>query len=512
LLGKLDDARMNGRFGEAEIALLREKLSVVVTAYASERAKREFDFEKLASAARVELSEREYALSAAKLELVEARSLVKILEAREEATRDDLDEALTGNEILRARLSEEHECAEALRREAGKLREALKEAGEALAIAAEEEERRASESLKRDSAVDIAKEATANARIARLEEKVDEAREENKKLRAKLDAIEGENSELNRAVAERDGAQTFLKTQLADWNQRFYARATGAVAGDVSLESESAGGASTSDSSELRARLDAVEIELGAKTGAVRALERRVKEQDKSLSRARAEIERMREQLAQREDEMFERQLASGAPTRKAERSKYVEDAEHAAAEVMETLRATREKHAKEKRGRDARAARRGGSGARAAPAVGRERREKRGAAAAPPRSVAIDASAPYQPPVADDDDDDDDDEEADSDSEYDEVEVPIKRRREPKSAKKPQAVPAKENENAESVPANDGPRMPLGMIQMPKLGAKKDKNADDGAQKKRRLNRQSAIPEALPNLLFGVGDVAPAQ
>ena len=89
---------------------------------------------------------------------------------------------------------------------------------------------------------------------------------------------------------------------------------------------------------------------------------------------------------------------------------------------------------------------------------------------------------------------------------------MPIKRRREPKSAKKPQAVPAKENENAESVPANDGPRMPLGMIQMPKLGAKKDKNADDGAQKKRRLNRQSAIPEALPNLLFGVGDVAPAQ
>lgn len=512
-MGKLDDARTNGRFGEAEIALLREKLSVVVTAYASERAKRELDFEKLASAARVELSEREYALSAARLELVEARSLVKILEAREESTRDDLDEALTGNEILRARLSEEHECAEALRREAGKLREALKEAGEALAIAAEEEERRASESPKRDSAVDIAKEATANARIARLEEKVDEAREENKRLRAKLDAIEGENSELNRAVAERDGAQTFLKTQLADWNQRFYARATGA-AGDVSLESESTGGASTSDSSALRARLDAVEIELGAKTGAVRALERRVKEQDKSLSRARAEIERMREQLAAREDEMFERQLASGAPTRKAERSKYVEDAEHAAAEVMETLRATREKHAKEKRGRDARAARRGGSGARAAPAMGRERRDKRGAAAAPPRSVAIDASAPYQPPVANDDDDDDDDEEADSESEYDEVEVPIKRRRAPapKSAKKPQAVPAKENENAESVPANDGPRMPLGMIQMPKLGAKKDKSADDGAQKKRRLNRQSAIPEALPNLLFGVGDVAPAQ
>lgn len=509
-MGKLDDARTNGRFGEAEIALLREKLSVVVTAYASERAKRELDFEKLASAAQVELSEREYALSAAKLELVEARSLVKILEAREESTRDDLDEALTGNEILRARLSEEHECAEALRREAGKLREALREAGEALAIAAEEEERRSSEP-KRDSAVDIAKEATANARIARLEEKLDEAREENKRLRAKLDAIEGEKSELHRAVAERDGAQTFLKTQLADWNQRLYARATGAA--DVSLESESTQGASTSDSSELRARLDAVEIELGAKTGAVRALERRVKEQDKSLSRARAEIERMREQLAAREDEVFERQLASGA-TRKAERSKYVEDAEHAAAEVMETLRATREKHAKEKRGRDARAARRGGSGARAAPVVGRERREKRGVAAAPPRSVAIDASAPYQPPVADDDDEYDEDDKADSDSEYDEIEVPIKRRRAPapKSAKKPQAVPAKENENAESVPANDGPRLPLGMIQMPKLGAKKDKNADDGAQKKRRLNRQSAIPEALPNLLFGVGDVAPAQ
>ena len=53
-------------------------------------------------------------------------------------------------------------------------------------------------------------------------------------------------------------------------------------------------------------------------------------------------------------------------------------------------------------------------------------------------------------------------------------------------------------------------------MIQMPKLGARKDKSVDDGAQKKRRLNRQSAIPEALPSLLFGVAEtdfrVADAQ
>jgi len=66
-------------------------------------------------------------------------------------------------------------------------------------------------------------------------------------------------------------------------------------------------------------------------------------------------------------------------------------------------------------------------------------------------------------------------------------------------------------NENAvaapPAAPANEGIRMPLGMIQMPKLGAKKAPTAEDGEKKKRRLNRQSAIPEALPNLLFGIGE-----
>ena len=99
MLGKLDAARQAGRFGEAEIALLKEKLAIVVSAFQSEREKREKELEALGSAARVELSEREFALSSSRLELAEARRLIKILEAREDSTRDDLDEALTANEI-----------------------------------------------------------------------------------------------------------------------------------------------------------------------------------------------------------------------------------------------------------------------------------------------------------------------------------------------------------------------------------------------------------------------------
>ena len=234
----------------------------------------------------------------------------------------------------------------------------------------------------------------------------------NKRLRA----VEGENSELQRAVAERDGAQNFLKSQLADWNQRLYARADG-------VESEVVDGTTTSYASEslaeVRSRLDHVEIELGAKTGAVVALERRVKEQDKALERARAELEKMREKLLARDDEAFERDLA--ARSRGRDRSKYAAAAEHTAAEVMETLRKSRERQA-EKRGRDARASRRaGGRSTKGAQSRVAERSvaKKR----APPSSVAIDASAPYQPPTANDDDDDeyvdDDDKDDENDSEY---------------------------------------------------------------------------------------------
>ena len=130
---------------------------------------------------------------------------------------------------------------------------------------------------------------------------------------------------------------------------------------------------------------------------------------------------------------------------------------------------------------------------------------------------MVIDANAPYQPPRANDDEDEDDD--GDDDSEYEEIDVPIKRTTKKGMSKKKSIAPAAAKENAatDAAPANDGPRMPLGMLQMPKLGAKKDKGAvDDVAQKKRRLNRQSAIPEALPSLMFGVADgdfqVAPAK
>ena len=512
LLEKLDAARAAGKFGEAEIALLKEKLSIVVGAFQSERGRRERELEALGSAASVELCEREYALSSARLELCEARRLIKILEAREESARDDLDEALTGNEVLKAQLMDEHERAEMMGRETGQLRDALRDARAALERAAEREEER--EAMKttieaEDVEMRVKREAM-NARLARLEEKIVDSREENTELNKRLRAVEGENSELQRAVAERDGAQNFLKSQLADWNQRLYARADG-------VESEVVDGTTTSyaseSSAELRSRLDHVEIELGAKTGAVVALERRVKEQDKALERARAELEKMREKLLARDDEAFERDLA--ARSRGRDRSKYAAAAEHTAAEVMETLRKSRERQA-EKRGRDARASRRaGGRSTKGAQSRVAERSvaKKR----APPSSVAIDASAPYQPPTANDDDDDeyvdDDDKDDENDSEYEEVDVPIKRASKfPLKKKKKSIAPttAKENAAEDAAPANDGPRMPLGMLQMPTLGAKKNKGVDGEQQKKRRLNRQSAIPEALPSLMFG-GAVEPA-
>ena len=55
--------------------------------------------------------------------------------AREESARDDLDEALTGNEVLKAQLMDEHERAEMMGREMGQLRDALRDARAALASA-----------------------------------------------------------------------------------------------------------------------------------------------------------------------------------------------------------------------------------------------------------------------------------------------------------------------------------------------------------------------------------------
>jgi len=503
---KLDDARSAGKFSEAEIALLREKLSVVARAFGLEKLKYESDFERLANAAQVELSEREYALSSAALELTESRQLIKVLEAKEEATRDDLDEALTANEILKAQLIEEHECASALRNEVMHLRESLRDASEALSQAAEEEERRAYEAPKRaESDVETrVREEILNAKISRLEEKIADAREENVTLKRDLAMAEGTNSELQRAVAERDGAQNFLKMQLADWNQRLYARSEG-------LSSEAT---STSDTSvELRSKLDQVEIELGAKTGAVKALERRVREQDKSLERARAEIEKMRAKLMDRDDDAFERKInvRQGREERVERRSKYDVVAEAAAAQVMETLRATRVKPT-EKPGVHIRTEVRTEASKKPEKSRASIVPKRRAERAAPPASVVIDTNAPYQPPTAAADDELEDD----GDSEYEEVDVPVKKKRAPppppKIAKKqppPETKPAETKENVavqSAAPANEGTRLPLGMIQMPRLGVKKPHTTEDGETKKRRLHRQSAIPEALPNLLFGIG------
>ena len=116
------DAVARASFGEAEIALLKEKLSIVVGAFQSERGRRERELEALGSAASVELCEREYALSAVRG--ARGETVGKILEAREERARDDLDEALTGNEVLKAQLMDEHERAEMMGRETGQLRAA----------------------------------------------------------------------------------------------------------------------------------------------------------------------------------------------------------------------------------------------------------------------------------------------------------------------------------------------------------------------------------------------------
>ena len=75
LLEKLDAARAAGKFGEAEIALLKEKLSIVVGAFQSERGRRERELEALGSAASVELCEREYALSSARLGTVRGETV-----------------------------------------------------------------------------------------------------------------------------------------------------------------------------------------------------------------------------------------------------------------------------------------------------------------------------------------------------------------------------------------------------------------------------------------------------
>ena len=135
----------------------------------------------------------------------------------------------------------------------------------------------------------------------------------------------------------------------------------------------------------------------------------------------------MREKLLARDDEAFERDLAARPASRPP---KYAAAAEHTAAEVMETLRKSRERQA-EKRGRDARVSPRRWT-------LDEGCAKSRGGAfcreeARPPSSVAIGREpSRTQPPTANDDDDDeyvdDDDKDDENDSEYEEVDVPIKR------------------------------------------------------------------------------------
>ena len=291
----------------------------------------------MAHAYSCEVAERDYSIASTQLELANARRQIKVLEVQRSSLADDMETARTEYEVLVAQLAEEQDSGDALKRELASMRKALHMAAKGLSGADAEiarlSERAAVAERRAQAAIEAGKEGTLTAlaqaeerlaastkREAALEQRIitevetkegleeTAARERLAAARASEDAnkVAGEAAalrrelteqrsavhELQRLLAERDGAVAVLKAQLADVEEKHKSVDGGAE-------------------SELRGRLHEVERrsgemarELGSKSAALQALERQLGERTAEAANERGLAERDRLRIIELEAEL----------------------------------------------------------------------------------------------------------------------------------------------------------------------------------------------------------------
>ena len=278
----------------------------------------------MAHAYSCDVAERDYSIASTQLELANARRQIKVLEVQRGALSDDMETARSACEVLFAQLAEEQESGDALKSELSNLQKALQIAAQGLSGAdaeisrltdkistAERHARVTIEAGKKGSCEALAhaemKLAEALRREAQLEqslmrerelkEKLEEvlAQERAKtsnytdksrgataevvKLRRELTDQRGAVHELQRLLAERDGAAAVLKEQLADAERRrLNANVTTDQGVHVRLQ-------------DVQRRASEMARELGSKTAALKALERQIGEQTAETASERNKAE-----------------------------------------------------------------------------------------------------------------------------------------------------------------------------------------------------------------------------
>ena len=293
--------------------------------------------QQMAHAYSCEVAERDYSIASTQLELANARRQIKVLEVQRSSLADDMETARTEYEVLVAQLAEEQDSGDALKRELASMRKALHMAAKGLsgadaeiarlteraavaerraqaAIEAGKEgtltalaqaEERLAASTKREAALEqriitefetkqCLEETAARERLAaaRASEDANKAAGEAAALRRELTEQRSAVHELQRLLAERDGAVAVLKAQLADAEEKH-------KSGDGGAESE------------LRGRLHEVERrsgelarELGSKSAALQALERQLGERTAEAANERGLAERDRLRIIELEAEL----------------------------------------------------------------------------------------------------------------------------------------------------------------------------------------------------------------
>ena len=278
----------------------------------------------MAHAYSCDVAERDYSIASTQLGLANARRQIKVLEVQRGALSDDMETARSACEVLFAQLAEEQESGDALKSELSNLQKALQIAAHGLSGAdaeisrltdkistAERHARVTIEAGKKGSCEALAhaemKLAEALRREAQLEqslmrerelkEKLEEvlAQERAKtsnytdksrgataevvKLRRELTDQRGAVHELQRLLAERDGAAAVLKEQLADAERRrLNANVTTDQGVHVRLQ-------------DVQRRASEMARELGSKTAALKALERQIGEQTAETASERNKAE-----------------------------------------------------------------------------------------------------------------------------------------------------------------------------------------------------------------------------
>ena len=133
-MAKLEDYRERDKIRDAELALMKEKLSIVISSFEAEKAKIIAEYTLKFHENKTKLAEHEYALASLKTSYDESQRARLYNEDRKNEIQDDLMVTMRENDILKANNEELQETVVELYEDTKFLRKTLQNASAKFAV------------------------------------------------------------------------------------------------------------------------------------------------------------------------------------------------------------------------------------------------------------------------------------------------------------------------------------------------------------------------------------------